>query len=180
MRKKLLVVALAIVVFAIGCASLSNTPSGRVEEFLRRYQTTSDAVLIELGDFLDTLELDPEVREDYHAIYIRQYQDLEFEIQSENIDGNRAIVTVLIRVYDYYQANININNFIATNQNKFLDDEGQFSPTLAFKHRIEELSRVNNRVEHTIDFSLTRVNDEWTMDSLSEDILEKIHGTFPY
>ena len=180
MNKKILLIFISIIIFAVGCGSMSNTPTRRVEEFFRRYQNTSDAVLIELGDFLDSLELDPNLREAYHAIYLRQYQDLEFEVRNETIEEDRAIVTVLIRVYDYYRANININNHIASNPDEFLDENGIFSQEKAFRYRIDHLGRVNNRVEHTIDISLTRVNNEWTIDTLSNDILEKIHGTFPY
>ena len=178
--KKLWLVGLIILVFTVGCASLGNTPTARVEELLRRYQNHSDPVLIELGDFLDSLDLDLDVRDDYHAIYLRQYQDMEFEVQNETIEGDRAVVTVLVRVYDYYRANIEINNFIASNPNEFLDEEGNFSQALAFRHRIDELSRVTNRVEHTIDFVLTRADEEWRIDTLTIDILEKLHGTFPY
>jgi len=180
MKKRLWLVGLMLLIFTVGCASMSNTPTARVEEFLRRYQNHSNAVLIELGDFLDTLELDPEVRDDYHQIYLRQYQDMEFEVQDETIEGDQAIVTVVVTVYDYYRANIEINNFIATNPSQFEDAEGNFDPAKAFRHRIDELSRVTNRVEHTIDFSLRRINDEWMLDTPSNNMLEKLHGTFPY
>jgi len=180
MKKRWWLISLIIIFLTMGCMGMASSPSSKVEELLRRYQNHSEGVIIELGDFLDSLNLDPETRDDYHSIYLRQYQDMEFEIKNETIDGDRAVVTVAIKVYDYYRAEININNFIMNNPNEFMDDDGNFSPYLAFRHRIDELLRVNDRVEYNVDFTITLINDEWVIDTLTEEQLEKIHGTFAY
>jgi len=180
MKKRFWLIGLILLVFVVGCSAMANTPTARVEELLRRYQNHSQSIIIELGDFLDSLNLDPNDRQDYHDIYLRQYRDLEFEVKNEVIDGDNAIVTVQIKVYDYHRAEININNFIANNPDDFLDENGNFSSTKAFRHRIDELMRITDRIEYTIDFTLTRVNDEWVVDTLTTEMLEKIHGTFAY
>jgi hypothetical protein len=40
------------------------------------------------------------------------------------------------------------------------------------------LEKVSDKKTYTIEFSLTKENDEWKMDSLSDTDIEKLHGIY--
>ena len=182
MKKKiLLVISLFIVLFTIsGCSLLNNnTPTKKVETLLMNYQKNDEGILSELTDYLKTLTIQDEYFEDYKKVYLRQYQDLKYEIKNETIDGDNAIVTAQINVYDYYKVENEVNNYIATNSTDFNND-GLFDTLKAMKYRIDELNKTNDRVDYTIDFTLTKINDEWTINNLTDEDLQKIHGIYAY
>ncbi len=66
------------------------------------------------------------------------------------------------------------------NQEEFYRDDGEYDPDLALKHRIDELGKASNKVTYTIDFTLTKINNNWTVDTLTNEQLEKIHGTYAH
>lgn len=179
MKKRYLLVSLLLLFIVTGC-KMGNTPTSKVEELLKRYNNNADVVKTELGDYLSSLNLDDENQQGYESVYLRQYSDLNYEIKDEKIDGDTATVTVQIKVYDYYNAEADINNYVSTHQNEFFDDNDIYSSEKALKYRIDELKKVNDKVEYTIDFTLTKVNDVWTVDTLTNEQLEKIHGTYAY
>ena len=45
-------------------------------------------------------------------------------------------------------------------------------------YKLSQMENVNNRVTYTIEFTLTKVNNEWQMDALSNADIEKIHGIY--
>ena len=179
MKKRYLVISLLLIFICVGCG-MGNTPSAKVEAVLRRYTANADAVKIELGDFLNTLDLDNDNRNAYQDVYLRQYSDMTYEIKNERIDGNNAIVTVQIQVYDYYTTENVVNNYVSNNSSEFHDDNGVYSNVLAFRYRIDELKKVQDRIDYTIDFTLTKVGNEWVVDNLTNEQLQKIHGTYAH
>ena len=51
------------------------------------------------------------------------------------------------------------------------------------KYNNKKLDKFNNakdRVTYTINFKLTKVDNEWTVDNLSNQDLEKIHGIYAH
>lgn len=179
MKKRYWLGLLLLIFFTAGC-SLGNTPTSKVEELLKRYNSNADVVKTELGDYLSSLNLDEENQSGYEAVYLRQYSDLTYEIKDEKIDGDEATVTVQVKVYDYYKAEQDINDYVSAHQNEFYGDDNVYSSEKALKYRIEELKKVSNKSEYTVDFTLTKVNDVWTVDTLTNEQLEKIHGTYAY
>lgn len=178
MKSKILLL-FGLLLLGVGC-TLGNTPKSKVTELLKRYNNHSEGIKIELGDYLDALDLDEDSLEGYREVYLRQYSDLEYEIKDEHIDGDTAIVTVEIKVYDYYGAENDINDYIGMNQEEFYGDDGEYDPDLALKHRIDELGKASEKVTYTIDFTLTKINNNWTVDTLTNEQLEKIHGTYAH
>ena len=45
-------------------------------------------------------------------------------------------------------------------------------------YKLSQMENVSDKVKYTIEFTLTKVNDEWQMDSLSNADIEKIHGIY--
>jgi len=176
--KKRYLVLLIMILLTIGCNMMGNTPAAKVEEVLKKYQSNSDAVRAELGDYLNTLNMNMTNRDAYQDIYLRQYSDLKYEIKNERIDGNRAVVTVEVTVYDYHKAEGILNNYINLHQADFFNDEGIFDENKAYQYRLDELRKVTERVTYTIDFTLTKNNGEWQIDNLTNEQLQKLHGTY--
>ena len=180
MKKKILLVfSLFILSLSLFGCSMESTPSKRVEKLLMNYQNNDNAIMSELDDYLNTLTIDDAYYEDYKKVYLRQYQDLKYEIKDETIDGDNAVVTAQIDVYDYYKVENDVNNYIADNSTEF-NNNGLFDSVKAMKYRMDELNKTDERVQYTIDFSLTKVNDEWTINNLTDETLEKIHGTYAH
>ena len=179
MKKKFWLIGLLLIFFTFGC-EMGDTPSAKVEELLKKYNNKADIVKGELGDYLDSLNLDEDNRASYQDIYLKQYSDLTYEIKNEAIDGDNATVTTQIKVYDYYIAENTINNYISTHQTEFYDEDNVYSASKALSYRIDELGKVREKIEYTIDFNLTKINDDWVVDTLTNEQLEKIHGTYAH
>lgn len=176
MKKKLLfIIGLFILSISLfGCGNM-NTPRKKVEMLLMSYRNNGESIISELNDYLSTLMIEDEYFEDYKKVYLRQYQDLTYEIKDERIDGDNAVVTAQIEVYDYYQTENNVNDYITNNPEEFINGEKS-----SILYRIEELNKENSRVTYTLDINLTKVNDEWTIDALTDEDLAKIHGTYAH
>lgn len=178
MKKSFWLIGLLFLFLVTGCG-MGNTPSTKVEELLTKYNNNADVVKTELGDYLSSLDLDEDNQKGYENVYLRQYSDMTYKITDEKINGANAVVTVQVKVYDYYTAEKDINDYISTHQTEFYEDD-VYSANAALKYRIDELKKANDRVEYNIDFTLTKVNNVWTVDTLSNEQLEKIHGTYAY
>lgn len=178
MKKRHLLISLIMLFILSGC-TMGNTPKAKVTELLKRYNNHADVVKVELGDYLNALDLEDDDLSGYNDVYLRQYSDLKYKIQDETIDGDVATVTVLITVYDYYGMENEINDYIGMNQEEFYEDD-TYNPDLALKYRIGELGKATDTVDYTIDFTLTKVNNVWTVDTLTNEQLEKIHGTYAH
>ena len=96
-----------------------------------------------------------------------------------NVDGNTAEVTAQIEVYDYYKTQTEVSTYITNHQDEF-NTNGIFDNNKVLEYKIKELTNTKDKVTYTIVFNLTKVNDTWTIDNLSEEELEKIHGTYAH
>jgi len=174
--KKLLCSLMALVILT-GCScantNMDNTPTKKVEAFLNRYQTADDNVMNDLDTSLtaDTTLTEDE-RSDYREFMKKHYQDLKYEIKDEKIDGDTATVETEITVRSYKNALNDANTYRNDNKDKF-DDKNTFAG-----YRLENLKKVTDTETYTIYFHLTKTNDEWSVDPLSDEDLNKISGSY--
>lgn len=149
-------------------------------------------------------------RTTYSDIMKRQYKDMTYDIKDETIDGNNATVTVEIEVYDYYKANRDSQDYFNNNQDEFKEDTNNDSEGLVEKakegvqdavdaakdavenatdnisnskfidYRLNQLQNANDRVKYTIDFTLTKVDDKWTLNEIDDATRQKIHGLYEH
>ena len=178
-RKILSFLGVLVILFAVYGCGMEKSPKRSVELLLNNYQKNTDTIMGELNDYIKTLTSDSSEFESYKKVYSRQYQDLKYEIKDETIDGDHATVTAQIEVYDYYKANTDVSNYITSNPNEFMTD-GTYDTNKGLLYRIGELSKSKDRVVYTININLTKVNNEWTIDNLTNEDLEKIHGTYAH
>ena len=60
------------------------------------------------------------------------------------------------------------------------DEEGKYDKTLFTKYRLDKLKEAKDTVKYTLDMTLTKVDDEWQLDDLSDIDEKKIHGMYEY
>lgn len=174
MKKVLyLLVAIALMTGCSCTANMGNTPTKKVEEYLNKYQTNDDDVVSDLDDVLtnDTTLTDDE-RSQYSDFMKAHYRDMQYEIKNETIDGDTATVDAEITVRNYANAVNEANQYR-------LDHPDEFNDTNTFaSYRLNKLKEVKDTETYTITFHLTKKDEEWTVDNLSDDELRKISGLY--
>lgn len=180
MKKKLMLIIVGILLITTtGCLNM-NTPTSQVEAMLNKYNTNDEAIVTELDDYLDNNDLTDELKEQYRKIYLKQFSDLKYEIKEEVIDGDTATVTAQITVYDFYKTETESNNYLNENREEFYSEDGVYDKSLFETYKLEKLDEVTDKVDYTIDFTLTKVDGDWQVDTLTNEQLQKIHGVYAY
>ena len=178
---KKIIVILFCLVFIVGCTNLMNTPTKKVELLLSKYQKNDEDVLKQLNSALFSESiLDDNQKERYEEIMKRQYKDLTYKVKNEAIDGKTAIVEVEIEVYDYSKAIKDIENKLVENSEQYKDDTGEINTITYNDDKLSSLENVSERVKYTINFTLSKVDEEWIVDDLTEMERMKIHGLYAY
>lgn len=173
--KKVLYLLIGIVLLT-GCsctANMGNTPTKKVEEYLNKYQSNDEDVVNDLNDVLtnDTTLTDSE-RSEYNEFMKKHYGDLKYEIKDEKIDGDIATVDAEVTVRSYADVVNEANSYRLSNPDEF-DDNNTFA-----SYRLNKLKEVTNTETYTITFHLTKEDEVWKLDNLSEDDLRKLSGLY--
>lgn len=178
--KKLLVV-LGFLFLVTGCDTLMNSPTNEVENFLSKYQKQDSSVINQLDDVIDKDEtLNDTQKKDYRDLMKKQYQNLTYKIKEETIDGDNATVEVEIEVYDYYKAMDNADKYLVSNNQDFLDQEGNVDNSKFMDYKITKMKDVKDKVTYTLNLTLTKDDDEWELDDITDVDRQKIHGIYNY
>ena len=176
--KKILLIIL-VVICLTGCNNLMNTPTKKVETLLSKYQKNDEEVMKQLDStLLSDAILTTEQKERYKNIMQRQYKDLTYTIKNEAIDGKTAVVEVEVEVYDYSKAITNTENDLLTNADTYKDNTGEISTTMYNDSKLDALEKVVDRVKYTLNFTLSKIDEEWIVDDLTETERMKIHGLY--
>ena len=178
--KKIFLLLVIGVILLTGCNNLMNTPTKKVELLLSKYQKKDEEVLIQLGDtiLMDTV-LNKDQKDNYKSLMERQYSNLMYKIKDEVIDGKTAVVETEIEVYDYNKAIKDSEDYLLANQDEFM--EGKMVSTTKFNdYKIDNMQKMNDRVTYTINFTLSKIDEEWVVDDLTETERLKIHGLYAY
>ena len=182
--KKLLCL-LAAFGFLTGCGCengiMLNTPTKKVEMFLANYQTLDADVLEQLDDVIDREDAFNDTQKDtYRDIMKKHYQNLTYEIKEEIIDGDTATVTTEIEVTDYSKIMTEADTYKTEHADEFTDDNGDYDESLFIDYRLERLKEETDTLKYTIDFTLKKVDDEWKLDTLTEEQENKLHVFYNY
>lgn len=179
MKNILKVFSICLLLLITSACSLGSTPTSAVERLLAKYNNQDEEIVVELDDYINDSKLTEEQNSKYKSIYLRQFKDMKYEIKEEKIDGDNATVTVQITVYDYYTVNKNVSEYLQKNPDEFKKDE-EYDESLFNDYKLKELEKTNETVDYTIDFSLSKVDNEWQINELTTEQLEKIHGVYQY
>ena len=181
MKKLLSILGLALVLTGCSLGNMDNTPTKKVETYLNNYQTLDSNVLSEIDSIVSNEQLfTDDQRTTYRDILKKHYQDLTYTIKEETVNGDKATVETEIEVNDYTKAMQQAQQYRATNPSDLLDSTGNIDESKYSDYRLSLLEDNKERVKYTIYFSLTKVNDEWTLDKLTETEQEKLLGIYQY
>lgn len=174
------------IVLVTGCSCgntklTMDTPTKKVEKFLSNYQTLNEDVLKQLDEAVDKeTEFTEEQKKEYKELMKDHYKNLKYEIKDEVIDGDHATVTVEIEVTDYSKIMTDADSYLTEHPDEFNNTDGIYDVSLFTKYRLDRLKEANDTVKYTLDLTLTKVDDEWTLDTISDTDESKIHGMYVY
>ncbi len=181
MKRVYRILSLAIIIcLVVGCSGMMNTPTKKVEDFLSKYQTMDKAVLTQLDDVIgEAGNLVDDQKTTYRDLMKKQYQNLSYKIKDDTEDGDNATVVVELEVYDYGKAIREAETYLTTNREEFLDNTTNEIDTKKFlDYKIGKMKDTKDKVTYTINFTLTKVEDEWKLDDISDVDRQKIHGLY--
>lgn len=174
MKKMLYILFLVITITGCSIGSkMTNTPTKKVEAYLDSYQKLDDNVLNDLDTLIENTDYTTEQRARYKEIFKKHYSNLKYEIMNEKIDGEHAIVETQVEVNDY-------SNILSEeiNEDDYKDENGNYDPKKYFDYQLDKLERATEKIKYTINFNLTKKDDNWLIDDLDETSVEKIHGIY--
>lgn len=179
MKKKIGLFSICLLLLITTACSLGNTPTSAVEKLLSKYNNQDEEIVVELDDYINDNNLTDEQSKKYKNIYLKQFKDMKYEIKDEKIDGDSATVTAQITVYDYYTVDKEANDYLVKNPDKFKKDD-KYDEVLFTNYKLEKLENTDKKVDYTIEFQLTKVDNKWQIKDLTNEQLEKIHGVYEY
>ena len=179
MKRKLAIFSICLLLLFTTACSLGTTPTSAVERLFAKYNNQDEEIVVELDDYINDSELTEEQNNKYKSVYLRQFKDMKYEIKDEVIDGDNATVTAQITVYDYYKADKDADEYLTNNPDKF-KKENEYDESLFVDYKLSKLEEVNDTVDYTIEFDLTKVDNDWVINDFTTEQLEKIHGVYKY
>lgn len=173
-----------LTVFALltGCSltkKMDNTPTKKVENYLSGYQTLSEDVLNDLDNVVENeVTFNDTQKESYRDLLKKHYQDLTYTIKDETVNGDTATVEVEVEVRDYSKKLAEAEDYLSKNKDKFNDEKGNYSEEKYNDYRLDLLKNTKDKVKYTINFNLTKSDDEWVIDDLSDEDQQKLLGIY--
>ena len=157
-------------ILLVGC-SLSNTPTAQVEDLLSKYQMLDKDIKSGINDVVAEETLTSEQQERYRKIIEKQYRNLTYEIKEEEIDGNKAEITVEIVVLDYKKSVNEIDSSFYGQSNYSVEEYNNA--------KLNALENTNEKVTYTIEFNVIKDdNGNWKLSSLDNETIKKIQGMY--
>ena len=148
-----------------GCA-LGNTPTSRVEELLSSYQRLDNNIVISYEKLSSTVE-DANLISEYQKLVKRQYQNMVYEIKDEKINGDLAIISVSISVFDY--GSVVNDNF----------DDSVERTKKEHEEIIRKLKKVKKRTQYMLDLEVVKnQNGTWKVGDLDDDEMSQLLGIY--
>ena len=166
------IIGLFSVLALAGCSigtDMTNTPTKQVEAYLDGYNQLDNSVLDDLDTLLTDTKYTVEQKSRYKELMKKHYKDIKYEIKDEKINGDKATVEAEIEVKDYSKI---LSSDVIPEELK--DEEGNYD------YQLEQMEKVEDKVKYTVTFYLTKKDDKWVMDDLSESTKQKIHGIYVY
>lgn len=188
-----------VLLFLAGCSMSMNTPTSKVEEFLGKYQNMDDDVIVQLDQVLsDDDTMNDEQKEKYRAILEKQYQNLSYKIENEDVNGDEATVDVEIEVLDYATTINTAKKYYEEHkdeiENKYKEEQSDNDNVIEdaveggeeaietsaayINYKLQELQNVNDTTTYNITFYLAKKDGKWQLENITDLDLQKIHGLY--
>ena len=196
---KIVVSAFILLLVIVGCSNNMSTLTNKVEEFLGKYQSMDEDVLKQLDQVIkDDDTMNDDQKDKYKALMEKQYQNLSYKIENEDIQGDSATVDVEIEVLDYAttasKAQEYYNEHKEEIEEKYNDKKEDNDNSLEnagddvlqaveesvayINYKLEELETANDTVTYNMTFYLTKKDGEWILQDISDLDRKKLHGLY--
>ena len=163
--KKVIIFIILLTLF--GC-TLSNTPTSKVEQLMTKYQLVDDDIKKDIENILSDDSLTFEQKNRYKKLLENQYKNLQYEIKDEEIDGNKAIVTISIEVLDYKKTIDKLEENIQNYEIEKYKEE-----------KLKELEKTKDKITYTLKIEVLKDNNgTWYIDDLTNENKKKIQGMY--
>ena len=198
------IIALMIIFLSACTLGKASTPKQIVSGFLDKYKNQDSTILSQLTDTINNEYTNDDYKERYKTLMLNQYKNMDYKIKDEIIEGDNAVVEAEITVYDYGSAIRNANDYLNNNQSEFMmdqptvdmedandettkdpeDDKMDNNPLKNYDenkfidYKLTQMENVTDTVTYNIEFTLTKVDGVWQLDSLSSADMEKLHGIY--
>ena len=177
--KKYLTILCVILLSACSLMNM-NSPKEKVKELLDKYKNQDSVVVDELDDIISN-EYTGEFKDRYKKLILNQYKNMEYKITDEIIDGDTAVVSVDVTVYNYGNMIETANEYLKKHEEEFYmkDQEEKTVDTDKFlDYKLNLLEETRDRKTYTLEITLTKEDKEWKLDNLSNENISKIHGLY--
>lgn len=182
-----------------GCSNNMSTPTDKVEAFLGKYQSMDEDVLVQLDQVVDKDDtMNDDQKDKYRALMEKQYQNLSYKIENEDIEGDSATVDVEIEVLDYATTISKAQEYYnehkkeieeeyqdkKDNNDNDLEDaadevgEAVEESAAYINYKLKELEAASDTVTYTMTFYLTKEDGEWVLQDISDLDRKKLHGLY--
>ena len=169
---------LGVCLCLVGCGCTEEKATDAVKDYLNQYRNLGDTVMTDLATLVDSEDLSDDQKEVYKEVLKKQYQDLTYKIVEEEYDGDKAEVEVIVTVYDLYKAQSDAATYLSNNLSEFNDEDYDNDKYLDYK--LKQMKDTTDTTEYTINFKLTKEDNNWKVEQPSAEDLEKIHGIYNY
>ena len=85
-----------------------------------------------------------------------------------------------IEVYDYNKAIKEAEDYLLKNSSEFKNSNDDIDTSKYNEYKIKLMEDMKERITYTINFTLSKVEDKWMVDDLTETERSKIHGLYAY
>lgn len=153
------------------CACSTTRAKDSVEKYLYKFKNHDLQVMDSLRQLITYENLSKEQQDLYELTMRRQYQDLTFKTVLEYYNGDKAVITEEIEVYDYKASKQKAKNYYLENQDKITKEEYQ-------QLQLDYMYQETKRTKYTIEFELYYEDEEWKLVSPDYTVLQKIHGIY--
>lgn len=181
MKKQInIFLSIMIGIILIGCSKdLSNTPTKQVEAMLTKYQTLDKEVVEDLDKVVAEEEnFNTKQREKYKKVMKKHYGDMVYTVKDETVNGDDAIVEVEIEVTNYKDILKEAEAYRKNHETEFYDEEGKYDASKFIDYKLDKIEKAKEKIKYTLELGVSKRNDKWVVDSLSNDDRDKINGVF--
>lgn len=176
--KKIIIFFLICLLGVTGCTN--NHAGYAVTEYLNKFKNHEKEVISSLDELLVEENLLKEQNELYKLIMKKQYVDLEYKIKDITYNGNKAVVKVLLEVYDYQNSKIEAKKIYEKNKTDYLDENGQINKEKYYNLQLKKMKEEKRRVKYTVEFNVNLHDKNWVLETPNREVIEKIHGLYNY
>ena len=113
---------------------------------------------------------------------IENYNAIEYGHTPNDIAGDYMLLIYPIgRAKNLTKERVKeIEDKLVNNADTYKDDTGEINTITYNDDKLTALENVNTRVKYTINFTLSKIDEEWMVDDLTETERMKIHGLYAY